>query len=63
MTTEVLHLQENAPPREPTEGLCLRPEGGLRGVGVFLLARYPCRTGPRRLARGFYQGFTRISRS
>ena len=31
-------------PWEPTVGLCLGSKGGPRGVGVFLWARYPCRT-------------------
>ena len=26
----------------PTVGLCIGSEGGPRGVGVFLWARYPC---------------------
>ena len=37
----VPRLQENAPPSDPTVGLCLGSLGGLSGVGVFLWARYP----------------------
>ena len=40
--TGVPHLQENAPPLDPTVGLCLGSCRGPRGVGVFLWARYPC---------------------
>ena len=39
----VHHLQENAPPYDPTVGLCPGSWGGLRGLGVFLWARYPCK--------------------
>ena len=41
--TGVPHLQENAPPWDPTVGLCLGSWGGPRGVGGFLCAKYPCR--------------------
>ena len=39
----VPHLKENAPPQDPTAGLCLGSSGGSRGVGIFIWARYPCR--------------------
>ena len=41
-TEGVPRLQENAPPLDPTVGLCLGSLGGPPGVGVFLWARYPC---------------------
>ena len=40
--TGVPHLQENAPPQDPTVGLCLGSQGGPRGLGFLLWARYPC---------------------
>ena len=36
-------IQENEPPKDPTVGLCLGSYGGLREVGDFVWARYPCR--------------------
>ena len=35
--TGVPHLYENAPPYDPTAGLCLGAYGDPRGVGVFFL--------------------------
>ena len=47
--TGVPHLQENAPPWDPTVGLCLGSKGGPRGVGVFMgevpLYSIPCHFG------------------
>ena len=40
--TGVPHLQENAPPQDPTVGLCLGYQGEPIGVGVFSWASYPC---------------------
>ena len=40
--TGVPHSQENAPPEDPTVGLCLGSWGGARGVDIFLWTRYPC---------------------
>ena len=47
--TGVPDLRENAPPEDPTVGLCLGSYGGPGGVGVFLWAKYPCTPIPRRL--------------
>jgi hypothetical protein len=34
-------LKRNSPPLGPV-GLCLEPYGGIREVGCFISARYPC---------------------
>ena len=43
--TGVPRSQENAPPQDPTVGLCLGSWGESRKVGVFWWARYPCNRG------------------
>ena len=43
VSTGVPHLQEDAPPEDPTVGLCLGSWGNPREMDVLLRARYPCR--------------------
>jgi len=42
LAKRVPHLQENAPPYDPTLDLYLGSLRGPREVGIFLWARYPC---------------------
>ena len=44
--SEVPRSKENAPPQDPTEGLCLGSQWGPKGMGVLLWARYPCTLSP-----------------
>ena len=40
--TGVPRVEENAHQLDPAVGLCTGSDGGRKGVGVFLWARYPC---------------------
>ena len=53
--TGVPHVQENAPPQDPTVGLCLGSLGGSQGGGRFLMGEVPLYRGTSLMKCGDFE--------